>query len=164
MSSGWRKRDCDGAGCSAPATRYTNAMIRPTFTVTRKIRFGHTDPAGIVYYPHYFDMFNGVVEDFFDDCVGASFQAMRSDFGVVTPLRNIEADFIAPCRIGDKLDLALTLMRVGRTSLRIVIDGSVDGSPRLSAKLAIVFVSAKDGCAVAPPDPIVARLKDLAAA
>lgn len=137
-------------------------MTHPTFTVTRKIRFGHTDPAGIVYYPHYFDMFNGVVEDFFDDCVGASFQAMRSDFGVVTPLRNIEADFIAPCRIGDKLDLALTLLRVGRTSLRIVIDGSVEGSPRLSAKLAIVFVSARDGRAVAPPPAVLARLEALA--
>ena len=135
----------------------------PTFTVTRKIRFGHVDPAGIVYYPHYFDMFNGVVEDFFDDCVGASFQAMRSEFGVVTPLRNIEADFIAPCRIGDKLDLALTLVKVGRTSLRILIDGTVSGSPRLAAKLAIVFVSAGDGRAVEPPPPVQARLKELAA-
>ncbi|MCB1544113.1 MAG: acyl-CoA thioesterase [Methylobacteriaceae bacterium] len=138
-------------------------MTRPTFTVTRKIRFGHVDPAGIVYYPHYFDMFNGVVEDFFDDCVGASFQAMRSEFGVVTPLRNIEADFIAPCRIGDKLDLALTLVKVGRTSLRILIDGTVNGSPRLAAKLAIVFVSAGDGRAVEPPPSVQARLKELAA-
>ena len=140
----------------------TDAPRAPTFSVTRKIRFGHTDPAGIVYYPHYFDMFNGVVEDFFDDCVGASFQAMRSDFGVVTPLRNIEADFIAPCRIGDKLDLALTLVRVGRTSLRIVIDGSVEGSPRLSANLAIVFVSARDGRATPPPPAVLARLTELA--
>ena len=135
----------------------------PTFSVSRKIRFGHVDPAGIVYYPHYFDMFNGVVEDFFDDCVGASFQAMRSEFGVVTPLRNIEADFIAPCRIGDKLDLALTLVKVGRTSLRILIDGTVNGSPRLAAKLAIVFVSAGDGRAVEPPPSVQARLKELAA-
>ena len=135
----------------------------PTFSVSRKIRFGHVDPAGIVYYPHYFDMFNGVVEDFFDDCVGASFQAMRSQFRVVTPLRNIEADFIAPCRIGDKLDLALTLVKVGRTSLRILIEGGVNGSPRLAAKLAIVFVSSDDGRAVEPPLPVLARLKELAA-
>jgi acyl-CoA thioesterase FadM len=25
----------------------------PTFAVKRKIRFGHVDPAGIVYYPHF---------------------------------------------------------------------------------------------------------------
>ncbi|MFV0280667.1 MAG: acyl-CoA thioesterase [Rhodoblastus sp.] len=133
----------------------------PIFGVTRKIRFGHTDSAGIVYYPHYFDMFNGVVEDFFDECVGASFQTMRTEFGVVTPLRNIEADFIAPCRIGDMLNLRLSLVSIGRTSLRLVIDGDVNGDKRLRAKLAIVFVLADKGLAVAPPPPILARLRDL---
>ena len=136
----------------------------PTFSVTRKIRFGHTDPAGIVYYPHYFDMFNGVVEDFFDDAVGASFQRMRAEYKVVTPLRHIDADFIAPCRIGDQLQLAMTLVALGRTSLRLTIDGSVDGSPRLQARLAIVFISAESGKAVAPPAEIEARLRDLASA
>ncbi len=135
----------------------------PTFAVTRKIRFGHTDPAGIVYYPHYFDMFNGVVEDFFDDCVGASFQQMRAEYGVVTPLRHIEADFFAPCRIGDQLRLAMTLVSLGRTSLKLTIDGTVAGSPRLQARLAVVFVSAKDGRALAPPPQVASRLKELAA-
>ncbi|MFO1118086.1 MAG: thioesterase family protein [Beijerinckiaceae bacterium] len=133
-----------------------------TFSTTRKIRFGHTDPAGIVYYPHYFDMFNGVVEDFFDDCVGASFQFMRAHYKVVTPLRHIEADFIAPCRIGDLLQFAMTLVALGRTSLKLTIDGSVEGSPRLQARLAIVFISAETGRAVEPPPPVAARLKELA--
>ena len=136
----------------------------PTFSVTRKIRFGHTDSAGIVYYPHYFDMFNGVVEDFFDDCIGASFQHMRAQYKVVTPLRRIEADFVAPCRIGDQLQFAMTLVALGRTSLKLTIDGSVDGSPRLQARLAIVFISAETGKAVAPPPEIAARLKEFAEA
>jgi 4-hydroxybenzoyl-CoA thioesterase len=134
----------------------------PTFSVTRKIRFGHTDPAGIVYYPHYFDMFNGVVEDFFDDAVGASFQRMRAEHRVVTPLRHIEADFIAPCRIGDQLQFAMTLVALGRTSLKLTIDGSVEGSPRLQARLAIVFISAETGKAVPPPPEIAERLRELA--
>ncbi len=29
------------------------------FTRSVPIRFSHCDPAGIVYFPHYFDMFNG---------------------------------------------------------------------------------------------------------
>ena len=135
----------------------------PTFSMVRKIRFGHTDPAGIVYYPHYFDMFNGVVEDFFDDCVGASFQYMRTTHKVVTPLRHIDADFVAPCRIGDLLQLALTLDSFGRSSLKLTIDGAVEGSPRLQARLVIVFISAETGSAVPPPPDIAARLRDLAA-
>jgi 4-hydroxybenzoyl-CoA thioesterase len=33
------------------------------FTRTVAIRFSHCDPAGIVYFPNYFDMFNGLIED-----------------------------------------------------------------------------------------------------
>jgi len=75
----------------------------------------------------------------------------------------IEADFIAPCRIGDKLDLALTLVSIGRTSLRILIEGSVNGSSRLTANLAIVFVTSGEGRAVEPPAPVYARLRELIA-
>ena len=63
-----------------------------------------------------------------------SFQFMRAHYKVVTPLRrHIEADFIAPCRIGDLLQFAMTLVALGRTSLKLTIDGSVEGSPRPGA-------------------------------
>ena len=32
-----------------------------TFTTQRKVRFQHCDPAGIVFYPRYFEMINSVV-------------------------------------------------------------------------------------------------------
>lgn len=34
------------------------------FEVTRKIRFGQTDAAGITYYPRLVEMINDIVEDF----------------------------------------------------------------------------------------------------
>ena len=133
----------------------------PTYSMTRKIRFGHTDPAGIVYYPNYFDMFNGVVEDFFDECVGASFQRMSAEERVVTPLRHVECDFNAPSRIGDRLLLALTLIALGRSSVTLTIEGTVEGSLRLRARLVIVFVSLDDGQPVAPPSRVAERLRAL---
>ena len=35
------------------------------FTRSIPIRFSHCDPAGIVYFPHYFNMFNGLIEDWY---------------------------------------------------------------------------------------------------
>ena len=35
------------------------------FTRSVPIRFSHCDPAGIVYFPHYFNMFNGLIEDWY---------------------------------------------------------------------------------------------------
>ena len=35
------------------------------FTRSVPIRFSDCDPAGIVYFPHYFDIFNGLIEDWY---------------------------------------------------------------------------------------------------
>ena len=43
------------------------------FTRTVPIRFSHCDPAGIVYFPHYFDMFNGLVEDWYTEQLGVNY-------------------------------------------------------------------------------------------
>ena len=32
------------------------------FTRSVPVRFSHCDPAGIVYFPHYFDIFNGLID------------------------------------------------------------------------------------------------------
>ena len=41
------------------------------FTRSVPVRFSHCDPAGIVYFfPHYFDMFNGLIEDWYTQELG----------------------------------------------------------------------------------------------
>ena len=141
----------------------TTAKSPPTFSMVRKIRFGHTDPAGIVYYPNYFDMFNGTVEDFFEECVGASFQQMLREHGVVTPLRHVDCEFPAPSRIGDRLRLDLTLVALGRSSITLTIEGTVEDVLRVRARLVIVFVSTEKGQPVAPPPKVAERLQALMA-
>ena len=43
--------------------------MHKVFEVPVLIRFAHCDPAGIVFHPQYFTIFNGVVEDFFREVV-----------------------------------------------------------------------------------------------
>ena len=43
-----------------------------------QIEFNHCDPAGIVFYPRYFEMVNSVVENFFREVAGHSFAAMMA--------------------------------------------------------------------------------------
>ena len=40
------------------------------------VRFAHCDPGGIVFYARYFEMINGVVEDWFEDALEASFSGL----------------------------------------------------------------------------------------
>src|SRR3989338_531397 len=57
-----------------------------TYSRDIQIEFNHCDPAGIVFYPRYFEMTNSVVENFFKDEVGRSFASMHvaAQNGVVT--------------------------------------------------------------------------------
>lgn len=44
----------------------TTGTKKNVFYSDMLVRFSHCDPAGIVFYPHYFVMFNGLVEDGFN--------------------------------------------------------------------------------------------------
>jgi acyl-CoA thioesterase FadM len=49
------------------------------YTSHYPIRFAHTDMAGIVYYPNFFDMFQSVVEDWFDHWLGIHYATLISE-------------------------------------------------------------------------------------
>ena len=71
------------------------------FTRSVPVRFSHCDPAGIVYFPHYFDMFNGLIEDWYTQELGHDYAEliMGSQYGF--PFVHIECDFKVPSRMGD---------------------------------------------------------------
>ncbi len=119
------------------------------------VEFNHCDPAGIVFYPRYFEMSNSVVENFFADVVGHSFARMM-DAGEGVPTARLEANFKASSRLGDRLEWSLQVMRVGGTSVNFLLTAAVAGAVRLTADLTLVWVI---GGRPAPwPDAIRAKL------
>lgn len=124
------------------ASRATDARHRPlpsgAFRVQRPIRFSHTDPAGIVYFPVYFDMFNGVVEDWFTHGLGINYASLILDRRIGLPIVHAECDFLIPSRMGETLTLGVLIERIGRSSIGIRITGEIDGQVRLSGQLTVV--------------------------
>jgi 4-hydroxybenzoyl-CoA thioesterase len=86
------------------------------FTRTVPIRFSHCDPAGIVYFPHYFDMFNGLIEDWYTEQLGVNYSKLILGDRHGLPYVHIEPDFKSPSRIDEHLNLTLLLAQVGRSS------------------------------------------------
>lgn len=112
-----------------------------SYTRIIQIEFNHCDPAGIVFYPRYFEMTNSVVENFFADEVGRSFAQMHTDGrhnGV--PTVHIEADFIAPSRLGDKVAFTLVVRKLGGSSVGVEITGRMGEEMRLRAHLTLVWI------------------------
>src|SRR5690349_3054506 len=111
------------------------------FTRTVTIRFSHCDPAGIVYFPHYFDMFNGLIEDWYTEQLGVDHTNLILNERYGFPLVHIETDFKLPSRMGEHLDLTLLLGKIGYSSLTLVIVGHSAGVERLRARLVTAMMS-----------------------
>jgi len=91
-----------------------------TFRVQQKVLFQHCDPAGIVFYPRYLEMVNALVEQWFEEALGVSFaEKMARREGL--PAAYVAVSFIAPSYLGDLLELRLSVVRVGRSSLSLRI-------------------------------------------
>lgn len=105
-----------------------------------RVEFNHCDPAGIVFYPRYFEMMNSVCENFFREVVGYSYHAMMAD-GIGVPTARVETDFRAPSRLGDVLDWSLVVERVGGSSVGVRLEARCDEALRLVARLVLVWMS-----------------------
>ncbi|HML12743.1 MAG TPA: thioesterase family protein [Xanthobacteraceae bacterium] len=111
------------------------------FTRSVAIRFSHCDAAGIVYFPHYFDMFNGLIEDWYKEELRHDYSALIMAGRVGFPFVHIECDFKIPSRMGEVVDLTLLVERVGRSSLSIAIVCHRDGLIRLRARMVTAMIS-----------------------
>ena len=105
------------------------------------IRFGHCDPAGIVFFPRYYELLNAFIEDWFNDELGVSYAALLGPRRVGLPTVQLQASFERISLQGDRLQQRLWIERVGRRSLtlRISFDGA-DG-PRVSFGQVLVCTS-----------------------
>jgi 4-hydroxybenzoyl-CoA thioesterase len=124
------------------------------FTRTVAIRFSHCDPAGIVYFPHYFDMFNGLIEDWYTEQLGVNYATLILGDRHGFPFVHIETDFKLPSRMGEQLDLTLLLERVGRSSLSVIIVGHLAGIERLRARLTTAMTSLETQRSVELPNSL----------
>ena len=110
------------------------------FSVNYPIRFQHCDPAGIVFYPRYFEMFHQIVEDWFAEALGVSHpDLIKKNIGI--PLVHTQCDFSGASHIGDVLCFSLSVKRVGQKSFTVVILGERENKKILKAELVIAFVS-----------------------
>lgn len=106
-----------------------------------QIEFNHCDPAGIVFYPRYFEMVNSVIENFFADVVGRSFASMHfgSDNGV--PTVAMEAVFQKPSRLGDKVRFTLRIEKVGGSSVTMWLEGYGPDGLRLRVGMTLAWIA-----------------------
>ncbi|MBL9051171.1 MAG: acyl-CoA thioesterase [Tabrizicola sp.] len=116
-----------------------------------QIEFNHCDPAGIVFYPRYFEMVNSVIENFFADVVGRSFASMHNGAANGVPTVAMEAVFQKPSRLGDKVRFALQVEKVGGSSVKLSVEGYGPDGLRLRVGMTLAWID-KMKAAPWPPE------------
>ncbi|NNE51685.1 MAG: acyl-CoA thioesterase, partial [Sulfitobacter sp.] len=89
-------------------------------------------------YPRFFEMMNDTVEAFFAKVLSFPFAEMHLNSGI--PTAQIAAEFQAPSRLGDILDITLSCTRLGRSSLDFAYDARCGGAARFTATSTVVFI------------------------
>ncbi len=131
-----------------------NANDTIEFRRERQIRFSDCDPAGIVFYPQYFVMLNGLVEDWVDDPLGIGYRKLVIERRIGLPTVRLEADFRAVSHMGDRVVLALAVERLGGRSITLKLRClGVEGDTRMELRQVIVTTSLVTHRAIdIPPD------------
>ena len=125
--------------------RLINNMLDATFKVAVPIRFAHCDPAGIVFYPRYFEMINSVVEDWLAEALGWPFSTIVCERKEGLPTVNIDCQFMSPSRLGDVVEFELIVLKLGKSSFTVVISGKNKGVEVLKATHVLVYTSREKG-------------------
>lgn len=130
-------------------------MTSQRFSTQVPIRFAHCDPAGIIFFPQYLVLFNGLVEDWFNQALGVSYADMLQIDKIGLPVVHLECDFRAITRMGETVRLGLAVEKLGQRSLTVSLDCSgPDGQLRVSAQKVLVFTSLQTHQAISAPQPI----------
>jgi 4-hydroxybenzoyl-CoA thioesterase len=112
------------------------------FRHLRTVTFGECDPAGVVYYPVFFDWFHQAMEAWFAQALRQPYAEVLQTVGF--PAARTGADFRRPCRLGEPLAVEVRITRLGGSSLTLgfTVVGAVDGVVRATGETVCVCIPA----------------------
>jgi 4-hydroxybenzoyl-CoA thioesterase len=113
------------------------------FKRKKRIRFHHCDPAGIVFYPQYLILCNEIVEDWLAEGLGVGLEVLLNEHKRGMPMRHLEAEYLLPGLQGDLLEFQLSVLRIGGSSLNLVIEAWGDNGMRFFCQQTVVWVDAE---------------------
>ena len=91
--------------------------MNQVFCHRRIVRFGECDPAGVVYYPVFFNWFHEAMEAWFEEALEVPYADALTQFGF--PAAQTEASFKRPFRLGDAVSIELRIKRFGQSSFTL---------------------------------------------
>lgn len=102
------------------ATRESRVVANFVFRRNFTIEWGHCDPAGIVFNSRFFEFFDSSTWAMFQQALGVRPPDLAAAYGIMgIPLVDARANFRAPARFGDAVELASQVSEFRRSSFDV---------------------------------------------
>lgn len=101
-----------------------------TFTLRRQlvINWGQCDPAGIVFNPRFFEIFDTSTWMLFEAVLGVKRHELNDAFAIMgIPLVDAQASFLKPAKFGDAIEIASRVREFRRSSFDVEHKISIGG-------------------------------------
>ena len=135
-------------------------MDFPRFERQHRIRFSECDPAGIVFYPQYFVMFNNLLEAWIDSILPVGFAGYIDRLRLGMPTVRLEVEFNSISRMGDAVILSLQVTRLGTKSFTLCLRCTdEDGQERVSVTQTLVTTTLTTHQSIAIPEELRAAIQ-----
>ncbi len=114
-----------------------------------RVYYEDTDLAGIVYYANYLKFIERGRTEFVRS-VGIDQGRLRDEEGIVFAVRHVEADYLAPARFDDELEVVTSVVELGGARIEMRQEVQRDGQAIFTAKVTLVAMTMEGRAARLP--------------
>ena len=103
-------------------------------------------------------LLNDHVEDWFAEALGCDFQTLHQQRHLGVPTVHINCDFTGPSRLGETVDLALRITRLGKASVTLAREIRMAGQVRVRLTQVLTCLNMDTGKATGWPADLEAAM------
>ena len=130
------------------------------FTYQRTIRLSETDATGVLYFSELLKLAEEALEAFLHT-KNFTVNDLIENTPFLMPIVHAEADYVAPLKVGDVVDIELSLSEVGESSFTLQSRLLKEGVEAGRTKIIHVVISKKTGQGVPIPESVSTFLEAL---
>jgi len=134
---------------------YTREQMQTTlWSWQYTFRHGQCDPAGIVYTPEFFNVFNHAIEHWFEESLGLSYYDILGPRQIGLGYVSASAEFFTPVLMGEEVEIFVQIREIGGKSYSLELNAFKGDREALRGKFTTVTTSLETHSSIKIPADI----------
>lgn len=150
-------RCCNGACTLRPRAVARVVRVSAPFVHRLRVRYGECDPQGVVFNAHYLSYFDIALTELWREVAGG-YTAMMED-GIDLVVAEVTARFLASAGFDDELDVEISVVHLGTTSMTSALRVLRDGVTVTEGEMRHVFVDVESRAKRSIPEAVRSGLE-----